>query len=140
MLRTSSARLQLCATDAKNGLTAEFACKISPSKTALEASKRYPLHLVGTVIEIPMALNNEGPGVAQNVTTYCVVDHGEVRNAETSLGAVNPGPFVLTQQIALTEPHTEIQADRGSPLERRRRPRNTQPHVLNEYSRSANRH
>ena len=103
-------RLNESATAKKDRLAADFVCHISLPETAREVEKRYPLHHVGSAIEISVPLNNDGPGVAQNVTTYCVADHGEVRNAETSLGVVEPGPFVLTLLIELTEPHIELQA------------------------------
>ena len=103
-------RLNESAIAMKDRLAADFACHISIPDTALETEKRYPLHLVGSAIEISVPLNNDGPGLAQNVTTYCVVGHGEVMNPETNLGTVTPGPFVLTLLIELTEPQTELQA------------------------------
>ncbi len=103
-------RLEKSTTAMKDRLASSFACQISIPSAALGAEKRYPLHLVGAEIEISVPLNNGGPGVAQNVTTYCVAEHCEVKNAETNLGTVNPGPFVLTLLIELTAPQTELQA------------------------------
>ena len=103
-------RLKKSAAMMKDRLSADFACRISVPRTARKVEKRYPLHLVGSTIEVSVPLNNDGPGVAQNVTTYCVVDHGEVTNAEINLGTVKPGPFVLTLLIELTDPRIELQA------------------------------
>ena len=102
--------LKKSAATMKERLAADFTCHISIPHAARTADKRYPLHLVGSAIEILVPLNNDGPGVAQSVTTYCVVDHGEVKNAEIKLGSVNPGPFVVTLLIELTEVQTELQA------------------------------
>ena len=86
--------LEMAATAMKDRFSAEFACNISVPKAALRVEKRYPLHLIGSEIEIFIPLNNDGPGVAQNVTTFCMVEHGEVKNPETNLGPINPGPFI----------------------------------------------
>ena len=104
-------RLATTATAMKGRLAADFACRITVPDAAREAEKRYPLHLIGSTVEISVILNNEGPGAAQDVTTFCVVEGGDVTNAETSLGTVDPGPFVLTLLIDLTEPQTELLAD-----------------------------
>ena len=103
-------RLKESATMMKNRLSADFACRISIPSSARKVEKRYPLHLVGSTIEVSIPLNNDGPGVAQNVTTYCVADYGEVKNAEINLGTVKPGPFVLTLFVELTDVRTELQA------------------------------
>ena len=102
-------RLKMSATVMKDRLADDFACRVSVPQAALEAEKRYPLHLVGSVIEISVPLNNDGPGVSQNVVTYSVTEPCEVKNAETNLGTVNPGPFALTLLIELTAPQTELQ-------------------------------
>ena len=102
-------RVHAAAMAMKDRLASDFACRINVPKGALKAEKRYPLHLVGSEIEISVPLNNDGPGIAQNVAAYCVADRCEVKNAETSLGSVNPGPFVLILLIGLTEPQTELQ-------------------------------
>ena len=103
-------RVDKCAAALKDRLAANFACQITVPAAALRAEKRYPLHLDGSEIEISIPLNNDGPGVAQNVTTYCVAEHCEVKNAETNLGTVTPGPFVFTLLIELTDVQTELQA------------------------------
>ncbi len=103
-------QLEMSATAMKDRFSADFACQISVPRAALKVEKRYPLHLTSSEIEIFIPLKNDGPGVAQNVTTYCVVEHGEVKNPETNFGSVNPGPFVLTLLIELTEPQTELHA------------------------------
>ena len=103
-------RLQEVATAMKDRLVTDFACHISVPEAAWEAEKRYPLHLTGSEIAIYVPLNNDGPGVAQNVTSYCVVEHGEIKNAEISLGSIKPGPFVLPLLIELTTSQTELQA------------------------------
>ena len=103
-------RLQTSAHTFRERLAADFACHITVPDSAREAQKRYPLHLVGSTVEISVTLHNDGPGTAQNVTTFCVAEYCEVKNAETSLGAVDPGPFVVTMLIELTEPQIELHA------------------------------
>ena len=103
-------QLEMAATAMKDRFSADFACHISVPEAARRVEKRYPLHLIGSTIEIFVPLNNDGPGVAQNVTTFCMVEHGEVKNAETNLGSINPGPFIITLLIELTEPQTKLQA------------------------------
>ena len=102
-------RLETAATIMQDHLASTFECRISVPDAAQTTEKRFPLHLVGSSIEIFVPLNNEGPRIAQNVTTYCVSDHGTVRNPESHLGAVDPGPFVLAFLIGLTEPQQELQ-------------------------------
>lgn len=103
--------VQSAATSMNEELAAGFACTISVPSAAREIEKKYPLHIEGSTIELSLVLNNDGPGVAQNVSTYCVVDHSEIRNPETTLGTVEPGPFVVTIQVRLTQPLTSLQAD-----------------------------
>ena len=100
-------RLQESALAAKDRMAADFACDIRVPE-ASEGEKGYPLHLVGATIEVSVPLVNSGPGVAQNVTSYCVADNCKVENAETRLGNVEPGPFVLPLMIELTEPTSEL--------------------------------
>ena len=102
-------RLRKSALAMKERLVADFVCHISIPAAGREVEKRYPLHHVGSAIEISVPLNNDGPGVAQNVTTYCVADYGEVRNPETNFGTVDPGLFGLTMLIELTEQRPELQ-------------------------------
>ena len=105
-------RLASSASAMKDRSVKEFACEISvPNGGAWEAEKRYPLHLVGSTIEISIPLNNSGPGVAQNVHTYHVADHCDVRNSETILGNIEPGTFIMTLVIKLTESRLELQAE-----------------------------
>ena len=85
-------RLQAHADAMKERLAADFACKITIPGNARTAQKRCPLHLVGATLEISLALNNDGPGVAQNVTAYCLADNCEVKNPETALVRLAPDP------------------------------------------------
>lgn len=104
-------RLQRSALEMKNASMAEFACRIAVPDGSREPEKKYPLHLVGSEVEISVPLINTGPGVAQSVRTFSMADHGEVRNAETNLGNVEPGPFILTLVIELAKPTQELQAE-----------------------------
>ena len=92
-------------------LAANFACNISVPDAAREIEKNYPLHTVGSTIELSVILNNDGPGAAQNVSTFCVADDSEVKSPEAILGTVEPGPFVITIQVELTEPLASLQVD-----------------------------
>ena len=105
------ARVQSAANSMNEELAAGFACSISVPDAAKEIDKKYPLHIKGSTIELSVVLNNDGPGVAQNVSTYCVVDHSEIKNPETTLGTIEPGPFVVTIQVELTQPLASLQAD-----------------------------
>ena len=104
-------RLQASAVAMQEQLIEDFACRISVPDSAQRLEKRYPLHQVASTLEISVALHNDGPGAAQSVTTYCVSDHAEVKNPETILGTIEPGPFVVTMQIELTSPQELVQVD-----------------------------
>ena len=100
--------LHQCAREEKEQMTAEFECEIRHSIGAVEGEKGYPLHLIGESVNVHLPLVNSGPGVAQNVTSYCVAEACEVQNPDTRLGNVEPGPFVLPLRIKLTEATAEL--------------------------------
>ena len=101
-------RLHSSALTMKDRMAADFACHIRLSETGLKGEKGYPLHQVGSTIKVSVPMINTGPGVAQNVTSYCVADNCNVKSAETRLGNVEPGPFVLPLVIELTRPTTKM--------------------------------
>ena len=101
-------RLYASALAVKDRMAADFACEIRVPEAEYEGEKGYPLHRVGAEIEVSVPLVNSGPGVAQNVTSYCVADNCKVQNAETRLGNVEPGSFVLPLVIELTEPTSKL--------------------------------
>ena len=101
-------RLHSSALTMKDRMAADFACHIRLSATGLKGEKGYPLHRIGSMIEVSVPMVNSGPGVAQNVTSYCVADNCKVSSAETRLGNVEPGPFVLPLVIELTQQTTKL--------------------------------
>ena len=101
-------RLHSSALTMKDRMAADFACHIRLSETGEKGEKGYPLHRVGSTIEVSVPMINSGPGVAQNVTSYCVADNCKVINAETRLGNVKPGPYVLPLVIELTQATTKL--------------------------------
>ncbi len=89
----------------------KFACIISVPVSPFEIEKKYPLHVTDSEIQIFIPLTNEGPGVAQNVRATCVADHCEIQSEETSLGDVEPGSFVLTLIVNVTEPRESLELE-----------------------------
>ena len=80
-----------------------FLCTLSHPKSPFRLEKRYPLHVVGSELHISITLNNEGPGVAQDVRAVCIGDRCRVKSDEATLGDVAPGPFVLPLIIEVTD-------------------------------------
>ena len=89
----------------------DFACQIEVPEGSRKPEKRFPLHLVGTEIEILIPLNNTGPGVAQDVSVVCIAEHCEVQSEDRYLGSVNPGQFVFALVIKVTEVQTELDVE-----------------------------
>ncbi len=86
----------------------QFACTIDVPVSPYELERKYPLHVTGSQIHIFIPLTNQGPGVAQNVRACCLAYHCEIQSEETNLGDVEPGPFVLTLIVNVTEPRDRL--------------------------------
>ena len=102
-------RAQIAASEFRATMATQFKCKIVVPASLCELEKKYPLHVTGSQIHIPVPLTNEGPGVAQNVRSCCVTDHCDMQSEEIRLGNVSPGPFVLPLIVKVTEPRESIE-------------------------------
>lgn len=87
----------------------KFDCNISVPRSPYELEKRYPLHVIGSKIDVVVPMTNEGPGVAERVRAFCLTEHCHVQTEETVLGDIEPGPFVLPIVVNVTEPHERIE-------------------------------
>ena len=92
----------------QNKMAGEFACEIIRMSPIDVAEKKYPLHLVGHQINLPVTLNNCGPGAAQNARAVCVAGKGHVKQDEIPLGVIEPGLFVFDVEIMVTENTDQI--------------------------------
>lgn len=101
-------RLAAAALDMQKKLLVDFHCDFSIPASSIQVEKRYPLHHTDRTIEVPLSLENTGPGIGQNVRLTYVADNCTIENEETNLGSVNPGPIVVTLDIALTTPQSEL--------------------------------
>lgn len=101
-------RLQEVALEQQATLADKFTCTIITPNSPYELEKRYPLHVVGSTIQVLVPLHNEGPGVAQDVRVTCIADYCEIQSEETSLGDVAPGPFMLPLIVKVTEPRETL--------------------------------
>ena len=100
--------VQAAAHKLQDTMADRFDCTIAVSASPYEPEKKYPLHVTGSQIHIPVPLTNEGPGVAQNVRAFCVADHCDIQSEEIRLGDVSTGPFVLPLIVNVTEPRESI--------------------------------
>ena len=96
--------LRNVALEFRETLVDRFDCAISVPKSPYKIQKKYPLHVVNSTIKIFVPLANEGPGVAQDVRAYAMAEHCEIRSDETKLGDVEPGRFILTSLVEITQP------------------------------------
>jgi hypothetical protein len=87
----------------QNKMVKEFACEIIWMSPTAVAEKKYPLHVVGHQINLPITINNCGPGAAQNARAVCVTDEGRVKQDEIRLGVIEPGLFVFDVEIVVTK-------------------------------------
>ena len=101
-------QVQTVARSTQEKMPERFACAIDVPVSPYQLERKYPLHVVGSEIYIPVPLNNTGPGVAQNVRADCLADGCVVQSEETNLGEVQPGPFILTLVVKITEPRDII--------------------------------
>lgn len=92
-------------------LADRFYCWITVPTTSYKLEKKYPLHIVGALIQVFVPLMNKGPGTAQEVFAYCIAENCAVRTEETRLGNIVPGQFVLTLIFDMTEPCESIELD-----------------------------
>ncbi|NKC13475.1 MAG: hypothetical protein GKR94_15165 [Gammaproteobacteria bacterium] len=93
-----------CANALNASLADRFQCSIAVPTSPYRLEKRYPLHIVGSRIQVFVPLTNKGPGTAQDVVAYCIADNCVVRTEETRLGSIEPSRFVLTLIFEVTQP------------------------------------
>ena len=102
-------RLKDVVAELHRAMPAAFQCTISVSANPYEPEKKYPLHLVGSQVQILVPLTNEGPGVAEDVRAYYLTDFEE--GEEVSIGDVAPGTVVLTLPVRIGETRERIRID-----------------------------
>ena len=85
---------QTAAKDLQSSLAEKFSCKIVIPPSPYEPEKKYPLHIVGSKIQISVPLINTGPGIAQSVLAHCVAGRCDIQE-EIILGDVEQGRFIL---------------------------------------------
>lgn len=95
-------RTQNSAEILESSLAERFSCNIVTPPSPYEPEKKYPLHIVGSKIQIFVPLSNSGPGIAQTVIAHCVANNCDVQE-EIILGDLEPGSFVLPLDITVTE-------------------------------------
>lgn len=103
--------VQINAMELQATLSDRFDCRITVPSGSLDLEKKYPLHNIGSKVQIALHLINEGPGAAQNVRALCMATHCRVHTEETNLGDVEPGPFVLTLLLDVTSSREHLDLD-----------------------------
>lgn len=101
--------VQNAAIEMQRTLANQFICQIAVPTNSYRPEKKYPLHVVGTRIQIFVQLTNEGPGTAQNLLAFCIADHCDVLAEETKLGNILSGQFMLPLNFQVTEPRESIE-------------------------------
>lgn len=101
-------RLQDAASEMQDQLLVDFHCDFTIPKSSQDIEKRYPIHHQNSVIEVPISIVNDGPGIAQDVRLTYAADNCTIENDETYLGSVDPGPRVVMLDISLADPQSEL--------------------------------
>ena len=93
----------------RSNMAEKFDCTITPPASVFEISKKYPLHVTDSPIELHIPLENTGPGVALNVRAFCIAENCTVLTDETDLGDIDPASFILTLLLSLTAPTDSLE-------------------------------
>ena len=94
----------------RQSLKTDFACKFHTPNSSKHVEKKYPLHNTKRRFEIPLTIENIGPGMAQDVSVYFVADTDdcEIESEEVYYGPISPGNHVITLLMKLTKPRSEV--------------------------------